>query len=335
MMDLGAVAASFILSLAAVLWLSRHRGPLAVMDPVGPRSLHQTPRPRNGGLGVLAAIGIGLALAGGGFLSQPWWLAATLPVVAVSLADDYRQVAPRWRLLAHLLAAGLVCLPGQGMVASLLPGLAPAPVWIAATVSILFLVWMTNLYNFMDGMDGLAGTMTFIGFGGLALAGWWAGQTAFAVSMGVIVAAAVGFLVWNRPPARIFLGDTGAVSLGWLAGLSVLSAHHLGVLPVWLGALMFGPFIADATLTLLARIRRGEAFWRSHRDHLYQGLVMGGWSQSRVLLLECTLMFGCVVAALWARTQEETVHWGVLAACSVALLCLQVFVPRPEVQQGR
>ena len=135
---------------------------------------------------------------------------------------------------------------------------------------------MTNLYNFMDGMDGLAGGMGVFGFGFLGLAGWLHGDTGFAVQSWVIAAAALGFLRFNFPPAQIFMGDAGSTVFGFLAAVFILQAQRRGLLPVWCGILIFSPFVVDATVTLIRRVLRGDAIWIAHRSHYSQRLVTLG-----------------------------------------------------------
>jgi UDP-N-acetylmuramyl pentapeptide phosphotransferase/UDP-N-acetylglucosamine-1-phosphate transferase len=136
-----------------------------------------------------------------------------------------------------------------------LPGLdAALPDWLALGLTLLYVVWMINLYNFMDGMDGFAGGMAVFGFGGLAVLGLIGQALPFAVTALVIAASSAGFLTRNFPPARIFLGDVGSSVLGLLAAAMTLWGADIGLFPLWVGWLLFSPFIIDATWTLLRRI---------------------------------------------------------------------------------
>jgi len=183
----------------------------------------------------------------------------------------------------------------------LLPGWAwSAPAWAIATFCVLLTAWLVNLYNFMDGMDGLAGGMAIIGFGTLALLGWLGGAPLYASAALIVAAAAGGFLPFNFPPARLFMGDAGSGSLGLLVALFLLWAERMGLFPLWLGALVFSPFIVDATWTVIRRALQGKKPWQAHREHFYQRLVQAGWSHRRTTLWAYALMLKCSLLAVLA-----------------------------------
>lgn len=305
-MDAVAFAAAFLLASVLTRLLSRHRhGPLALLDHPNPRSLHAEPVPRTGGLAVLAAV---LLAAGSGLLWQPlppvlpWLGAAVLLVAGISYLDDRQHVAVHWRLAAHVLAALVLWFAGLRWGALELPGFGLALGPLAPLLTLLYVVWMINLYNFMDGMDGLAGSMTGFGFGALALLGWAGGEGAFTLVAGCIAAAGAGFLTSNFPPARIFLGDVGASTLGLAAAALTLWGNALGLFPLWVGWLAFSPFIVDATWTLLARLWRRERLWEAHRSHHFQRLVLAGWDHRRTLLRAWLLMAATAATAVAAPT---------------------------------
>ncbi len=253
-----------VVSAALTLALSRNAiGFLRIVDHPNERSLHQTPVPRTGGVAVVIGIALGLAIAvpmiaAAGPLG--WIALAALLVGGISLLDDHRDVSQRYRLLAHAGAALLLYLGGLRWGQIGLPGLdAALPNWLALGLTLLYIVWMINLYNFMDGMDGFAGGMAVFGFGALAVLGLIGDALTFAISGLVIAAAAGGFLTRNFPPARIFLGDVGSSVLGLLAAAMTLWGAGLGLFPLWVGWLVFSPFIVDATWTLLRRIVNARA----------------------------------------------------------------------------
>jgi UDP-N-acetylmuramyl pentapeptide phosphotransferase/UDP-N-acetylglucosamine-1-phosphate transferase len=278
---------------------------LHVLDHPNERSLHSRPTPRSGGVAMFFALCTAVGL---------WGIAAGLPVVlyglcggaslvaAVSFLDDSKGLPVSVRLPGHLVAAALLVLGGLSLPALLLPGIVWLwPEWFGAIISLLFLVWMINLYNFMDGMDGFAAGMAVIGFGTFALLGFLAGNPDFVALNLMIVAAVAGFLWFNFPPARIFMGDTGSSLLGLLAGgLSIYGARE-GVFPFWVALLVFSPFMVDATVTLLRRLSRGERVWQAHKSHYYQRLVQSGWSHKKTVLYEYVLMLTCGFSALLAQ----------------------------------
>lgn len=199
------------------------------------------------------------------------WIAFPLLLVAtISFLDDVKNLPVLLRLAVHGIAA--FALVSGGLT---LPGM------IGAVVSWFAIVWMMNLYNFMDGMDGLAAGMAVFGFGFLGLAAWLSGNMEYAQLVWIVAASALGFLIPNLPPARIFMGDTGAVTLGMLAAAFSLWGVHDHVFPVWFPILVFSPFIVDATVTLIRRALRREKVWQAHREHYYQCLVLLGLGTSK------------------------------------------------------
>ncbi len=254
------------------------------MDHPNDRSLHVHPTPRIGGLGIMT----GLALCA--LLLRPEGIfvltLAALGLSALSLLDDLRGLSVRVRFVGHFLAAG------AGLY--VLPGLPDWAWWLALPT----MVWMTNLYNFMDGSDGLAGGMALFGFTSYGIAAWLGGAESFALLAWIIAAAAAGFLHFNFPPARVFMGDAGSIPLGYLAAALGLAGWSTGLWPIVFPLLVFSPFIVDASLTLFRRLLRGEKVWQAHRSHYYQRLVRMGWSHRRLALAEYGLMAGAGVSGL-------------------------------------
>lgn len=214
--------------------------------------------------------------------------AAVVVLFAISLLDDMRDFSILFRLAVHLLAAGAISVY-----------LFLSDYDLSVTVLVLFAVaWMTNLYNFMDGSDGLAGGMALFGFGSYGLAALFAGNTGFALLNFSISAAAVAFLIFNFYPAKIFMGDAGSVPLGYLVGVFGVFGWMNGHWSWWFPVLVFSPFIVDASVTLARRLFRGERFWQAHRDHYYQRLVQLGWGHRKTALAEYALMAASGTAAL-------------------------------------
>lgn len=297
---------AFAVSVATVLLLLTEKLQAFALDHPNERSLHAAPVPRTGGLAMLLGLTLGWLLAGPG---DAWpALAGALALAAVSLLDDRRGLPVAARFAAHLLAAGAFV----AFHASALPG----TVWALAAV--LFIGWITNLYNFMDGSDGLAGGMALFGFGSYAVAAWLGGHGALAAPSACVAAAAAGFLVFNFHPARIFMGDAGSVPLGFLAGAFGVQGWLTGAWPVWFPLLVFSPFIVDATVTLVKRAVRGERVWQAHREHYYQRLVRAGLGHRGTALLEYALMAAAGGSALWAMDQPPHVRAAVVAGWAIA-----------------
>lgn len=281
---------------AALLTLLRHPQWLP-LDRPNERSLHSTPRPRIGGLGIVFGLLVAFSLMR---------IDALLPMLvlvlaAVSFLDDRRHVPIGFRFAAH----------GACAVAFVLLALPDIPLsWRAGAV--VAVLWSTNLYNFMDGSDGLAGGMALFGFAAYALGGWIAGDVILAVISASISAAAGAFLAFNFPPARVFMGDAGSIPLGFLAAALGLLGWREQHWPVWFPLLVFSPFVVDASVTLLRRALRGEPFWRAHKAHYYQRLIQLGWGHRDTALAEYALMAGCGTIALWSLGQPSSVQLAVL-----------------------
>jgi UDP-N-acetylmuramyl pentapeptide phosphotransferase/UDP-N-acetylglucosamine-1-phosphate transferase len=309
---LGALAVlSFAITYGVLRLLMARFGRVA-LDRPNERSLHEQPVPRTGGIAVLAGTAGSLAF-GVGSLWLPIVLAAGLAVL--SFVDDVRGLHTAMRLAAHLAAAGLV-------VWYLLSPMQP----LALVLLALAVAWITNLYNFMDGSDGLAGGMALIGFGAYALAAALAGHVPLAALDIALAASAGAFLLLNFPPARIFLGDVGSVPLGFLAAALGLAGWRDDVWPLWFPLLVFAPFIGDATLTLLRRLARGERVWRAHREHYYQRLVRMGAGHRGAALTGYALMVVCALAALYARGAVPAVQVAAVGAAVIVLVAAAVWI---------
>ncbi len=310
-----AIAFVIACSLSSYLSSEHSLSRLRILDYSNARSLHRQPTPRTGGLAVLCGIfsgGVWLAVSAPELnLVLSALLMGLMPLAAVSFQDDRVGVAARWRLLIHLWAAGSLLTAGFAFEHIELPGLLlTIPDFIAVPLTLLFTVWMINLYNFMDGMDGFAGGMAVIGFGTLA----WLGQAdaGFAAVCLIAAAASGGFLVWNFPPSRIFLGDVGSTTLGFLAAGCSLWGGKAGLFPFWVALLAFSPFIVDASVTLLRRLWRGEKIWEAHRSHYYQRLVLLGWGHRRTVLAEYALMLACAGSAIAAIRWSPVAQWALI-----------------------
>lgn len=249
------------------------------VDHPNERSLHHQPTPRVGGLALFPGVVLGCLAAGLPDADSLLLLGLAGCLFLLSIFDDWRGLPVTLRFGAHLLAAALLALALMGGFPLVLGGA-------------LAVAWMTNLFNFMDGANGLAGGMAAIGFAAFGLA---SGEPALAFAL---VGAALGFLMFNFDPARVFLGDSGSIPLGFLAGGIGLLGVVKGQWPWWFPLLAFSPFVVDATVTLLRRMVRGEKFWMAHRDHYYQRLVRMGWSHRKLALVEYALMAACSGSAL-------------------------------------
>ena len=283
------------------------------LDRPNARSLHQCAVPRVGGLAVVTGLAVGWLWAPGDTVL----LGAAILLAVVSLADDMRPLPIVLRLPAHLAAAAAAALPvfhGGGAA--------------AAIVAVILVTWMINLYNFMDGSDGLAGGMALIGFGCYGLAAAAAAELAIAGMAWSVAASAAAFLAFNFHPARVFLGDCGSIPLGFLAGALGLLGWQAAIWPAWFPPVAFAPFVFDATATLIRRLLRGERVWQAHREHYYQRLVRMGWGHRRTALFGYALMAASAALALALRTADATVQAAGLAALGLVFATLMVLLDR-------
>ena len=274
-----AVTALSALATGGLIVLLRRR---AILDFPNERSNHAIPKPRGGGLAVVPITLVAwTAIAGpdlpGGFLVV---LGGAWALAVLSWIDDLRSLPAALRLAvqAAIVATGAHWLGAQGLVfQGLLPG------WADTAAAAVLWLWFLNLFNFMDGIDGISGVEAISIGGGLAILATLAADSAPPAWLGATLAAATaGFLVWNWPPSRIFLGDVGSVPIGFLLGFLLLALAARGY---WAPALILPAYyLADATITILGRLLRGEKIWRPHSEHFYQHAVRGGLSHAEVSL---------------------------------------------------
>ncbi len=312
---------AFVASFSLTAALRRYALRRQLMDVPNARSSHRVPTPRGGGMAIVVTLAVAIGtLANSGLVatSLAWAvLGSGLMVALIGFVDDHGHIAARWRLLGHFVAAGWALFWLGGLPAIPVFGWMLPPGWFAQLVALLFLVWMLNLYNFMDGIDGIASIQALCVCGG-ALFCYAAVADAGAVLAGhvewLMIAAVAGFACWNFPRARIFMGDAGSGFLG--ITLAVLAVHAAWIQPVllWSWLILLGVFIVDATFTLLRRLLRGEAVYQAHRSHAYQaasrrvglhvpvtlavGLIDLGWLLPWALMVAFGWMDGAVALVI-------------------------------------
>lgn len=327
-------ALSVAVTKQVLYWLRRK----AILDRPNERSSHTLPTPRGGGLAILALvlplwIVIGIVYPG---VTSPLFTVATGAAVLayVSWLDDRRDVSPLMRLAVQMgvVAATLTfAFPAESLTGGLLP--------VAVERVVLFFAWMwfLNLYNFMDGIDGLSGVETVaiaMGCAGVALLHFegeewmvWIGMT--------LAAATVGFLRYNWNPAKLFMGDVGSVSLGFLLGFLLLRLAFMGY---WTAALILPLYyLVDATWTLLHRLSRRQRVWQPHREHFYQKAVQRGWSHATVTaaigITDATLLVLALVSVNATVFLQQVAVLGAAAVVVAVLLAWLAYAqPRPALR---
>ena len=279
------------------LWLLLRSGMAKrmAMDMPNIRSLHVAPVPRVGGLVLVSA-----------FLLAWLWLPERNAILLLLLAllallsyvDDRSDLPVALRLISQLAAAALFVVLQLDFESMAL-----------IIVAVLWIAWCANLYNFMDGADGLAGGMALFGFSAYGLAAAIAGNPNLSFACFAVAAASAGFLLFNFPPAKTFMGDAGSIPLGFLAGAAGLLGWQQQIWPMWFPVAVFSPFIVDATVTLMKRLLRSERVWRAHRDHYYQRLVRMGWSHRRLALSEYVLMAAVGASAIVLMKTDQRMQF--------------------------
>ncbi|HEY6085549.1 MAG TPA: glycosyltransferase family 4 protein [Nitrospira sp.] len=316
------------------------------LDHPNERSLHSRPVPRTGGIAIVSSLCIGVIVASlwalwredmtedtsRQFIETIWILGSTFFLSAVSLLDDRRGLPVVIRFGLQFLAACAVVFGGKIFFHSITIPLAGTINlgYAAIPLTVIFLLWMTNLYNFMDGMDGFAGGMTAVGFG---LLGYFAGTGGHPLMFCVAVihaAAATGFLFSNFPPAKIFMGDVGSISTGYLAGSLIVLGCRDGLFDPWVPLMAFSPFIVDATVTVMRRALQGKKIWEAHREHFYQRLVLSGWGHRKTVLAEYVMMLASGALCLAYQYAADEGKLGLLILWAAFYLALAVGVRRVE-----
>lgn len=282
---------------AATGWVRRQALARNWMDLPTARSSHNSPTPRGGGLAIVIATTAGFVAMRVMDVMEPRLLVALLggglAVAWIGFRDDRKPVRPALRLTVHLAAAAWA-LAWLGGVPPLQFGERVVDLGVAGyALGVLAIGWVVNLFNFMDGVDGLAASeAAFIGVAGAVLSGY--SGTADPAAAGVVFAAGcLGFLAWNWPPARIFMGDVGSGFLGYVLAVLALAAmsHSPVALFAWL--VLGAVFFVDATVTLVRRLLRGERVHEAHRTHAYQWLSRR-WGSHRSVTVS-VILFNCVV----------------------------------------
>ncbi len=260
---------------------------------------------------AIAVGAVAYLLAGTGTFGTP--LSAATILFFISALDDRNGLPTLIRFAAHMAMAIMVAAVW----------IADSPMaenaghayggWLLSPAGIILMVvtlcWMSNLFNFMDGANGMAGGMAAVGFAAYSIganatsatSGLHADMVAITASL---CGAAIGFLLFNFPKARVFMGDAGSIPLGFLAAALGIHGTLAGLWEWWFGPMVFSPFIIDATATLIKRVAQGKNIWQAHREHYYQRLILSGWSHTKTVLAYYFLMLGSAISALISQGSE-------------------------------
>jgi Fuc2NAc and GlcNAc transferase len=299
--------AFFLTGLAA--WYARRSG---MMDHPGERQSHAVVTPRGGGIGIILALLIASPmLTGSG--NEAWGhciLPGLLILAILGWRDDRASLSARFRFFVQLAVSIylVACASNSGWIQGM----------GSILLAVLFLVWMINLFNFMDGSNGMAGLQAV--FGGVVL--FWlfesAGQHNLALASACVAAASAGFLPWNLGNARVFMGDVGSISLGFVfAALLVIGVGNQSF-PLPVALLVMLVFITDSTLTLIGRVLKREQWYNAHKQHLYQRLIAHGWTHGRIALFYQAINLMLVVPGIVVAINYPVLAWVVASILILA-----------------
>jgi Fuc2NAc and GlcNAc transferase len=312
-----------------------------VMDVPNERSSHSLATPRGGGLAIVAGVTIVAAVMAFDGLLRLDMLAAIVgggtAVAVVGFLDD-RSPLPVWvRFLVHVAAAVWAVfwiggVPRLGVSSNLV-----VMGWLVPVLAVLSIVWVLNLFNFMDGIDGLAGSeAVFVASGGALLTFLTGGSNQLTAVATAVSGASCGFLLWNWPPAKVFMGDVGSGYLGYVIAVLALAAGRANPTGIWVWLILGGVFFADATITLLRRLTRGERLYEAHRTHAYQWLARRWGSHRRVTcavsIMNLFWLFPCARFASACGTYAYAI--AVAALIPVVVIACAVGAGRREKPTG-
>ena len=292
----------------------------SMLDRPNERGLHSAPVPRGAGLAITGVVLLVqaciFALEPSPWLSADavWWLGGA-SFALLGWWDDYRSRSTALRLFLQFVIAGVfttVALPDLAFAGS------PVPAFLLIGVATILVVWVVNLFNFMDGADGFAGTQSVLYSAAAVALLMHSGAAKDAMIAAAVTGATLGFLYWNRAPARVFMGDSGSYFLGFqLAAFAIAGMRHGQSIAPWIVLLTL--FIVDASFTLVRRLLTGEPWWKAHRTHAYQVLVLKGWSPNRLVTALAALnLFIYWPLATWAVIDIDSKWIATLLAAGLA-----------------
>ena len=258
-----------------------------IIDIPNGRSSHSLPTPRGGGVAIVITFSIGLAFTGfTEILNSEFTLLLLISGLLVALVgwyDDHGHVKARWRLLTHFVSAGLVVYACGGLPELTFFGSNINLGWVGHFLIIITMVWILNLYNFMDGINGLAAGQAVISASMMGCILFFVfSQNDFANLHWLMAVCAFGFFVWNFPVARIFMGDAGSGFVGLMLGALLLRSSHIDGSLFWAWLILLGVFIVDASFTLCFRVFEKKKFYEAHSDHVYQKMARRAKSHVKV-----------------------------------------------------
>ena len=307
-----------------------------LLDIPNQRSSHESSTPRGGGLGIvlvfLAAVGTLWFL---GSLEQNHAIAFLLGgglVAGISFVDDHGHVSAKWRFLVQIMAAAQAMYFLGGIPEVQIGNTVFNPGALGYVLTVTCLVWFTNAFNFMDGIDGIAATEAICIAGGALILTSIDGGASVLILLATLTMACLGFLVWNWPPAKIFMGDVGSGFVGFVLAVLAIISGNLGVLPIWCWLILAGVFVVDATITLVTRMVNGEEWYAAHNSHAYQKASRRLKGHRPVTLAVFAINVLWLLPIAWLAAAHPEFGWWLTAAAWTPLIFLSLFLKagRPE-----
>lgn len=310
------VLASYLLCHAIRKW-AQHK---ELMDVPNHRSAHEHPTPTSGGLAFFSVYTVGmiyLYLMAEVDAKLVWAVAGTIPVVLLGYLDDKKEIPARVRFTCHIAAAGWAMYWLGGMPLLIIGDYQLDPAWAGYVLGVLYLAWLLNLFNFMDGIDGIAGSEAVFVLAAVCLIAAGAADDIW-----LLLAVCGGFLIINWPDARLFMGDVGSGFLGLTLGILSIHTANEGIISLWCWLILLGYFILDASLTLVIRFLRKETVYEAHNLHAYQHASRILGDKNTLYITWLINLFWLLPLAWWANSRPDV---GVLlllvAYTPLALMC--------------
>lgn len=304
-----------------------------LLDLPNARSSHTVPTPRGGGV-VFPILWTSwlLVMYWLGYSTDDYLLPLLPPVFLLSITsfvDDNYGLSARIRFIAQLLAAGYGVIAIGGLPELNLGFMIVPWGWVGIIFAVIALLWSINLYNFMDGIDGIAAIEALFVFGVGGSFIWQAGGLVLAYIIWAMAAIIVGFLLWNKPPAKVFMGDVGSTLLGFLVVMFALLGEIYYQVPWLLWLILYGVFWFDATITLVRRVGHGDIWYQAHRLHAYQRLQLQHWSHQKILLWVTLVNIILAIFACGAfYWQQYMLLW--LVASIILLVIIYMLIERVQ-----
>lgn len=326
---------AFLVTLVVTPMLTQWLRSRRIIDWPDERRSHQQPTPRGGGLALL----LGFTVAVLGAVAQPRSM-LPLALFAVALGtlgwlDDRYGVPVRWRLAIMLICAvSLVLALGPIAEVAVMDQVINWP-WLWTPLALVAVVWLINLHNFMDGSDGMAAMQGAWSGGVLGWLLYQGGSPAAGLAGLALAGACLGFLAWNRPPARLFMGDVGSLVIGGLVGLLAYAGAAQGIVSIWLSLMVCALFVVDATATLVRRLSSGGQWYTPHREHAYQQLIGVGWSHARVLAVYASVNLVLVLPMVVLVYYRPLWDWPLAMLLVVILVAAWRLVQRYAAMENR